>query len=58
MDEELDPVMMSATCHTDGCPVADIAFVAPMYPNATEPIYRAQCGQCDQAITDLVPVTA
>jgi hypothetical protein len=30
-------------------------FTVDMYPNETEPIFRAQCFQCGKAVTDLVP---
>ncbi|MFF3493745.1 hypothetical protein ACFYWS_20600 [Streptomyces sp. NPDC002795] len=53
--EEEQPTVMKAVCHSEGCPVAEVEFVANMYANAEEPIYRAQCGQCGQPITDLAP---
>lgn len=46
---------MKATCHTEGCPVDGVTFTVDMYPNEAEPIFRAQCGRCGQAVTDLVP---
>lgn len=55
MATEPEPVMMNATCRTVGCPVEGQTFTVPMYPNAAEPIYRAQCGRCLQPVTDLVP---
>jgi hypothetical protein len=54
-DEEQTPVMLAATCHTEGCTVEGVPFTAPFFPNATEPIYRAVCAMCGQPITDLVP---
>ncbi|MGW1468543.1 hypothetical protein ACWCPT_29880 [Streptomyces sp. NPDC002308] len=56
-DEEVQPVMMTATCHTEGCPMSGQGIVAPFFPNATPPTYRAQCAQCSQAVTDLVPAS-
>ena len=47
---------MQATCHTEGCPVDGQTFVVDMYPNETEPIFRAQCYHCGQPVTDLVRV--
>jgi len=56
MDEtEPVPVMMTATCHTPDCPMDGVGCVVPMYANAAEPIYRAQCGRCGEPVTDLVP---
>ncbi|MFF7476689.1 hypothetical protein [Streptomyces sp. NPDC008092] len=55
-DEDPQPVYMTATCHTEGCPLNGVPFVAPFYPNTTEPIYRGQCAECGQPITDLVPL--
>jgi hypothetical protein len=52
---EVEPVLMKATCHTEGCPVDGVTFTVEMYPNAAPPIYRAQCGRCGQPVTDLVP---
>ncbi|WP_367575271.1 hypothetical protein [Streptomyces griseoaurantiacus] len=53
--DEVEPTMMKATCHTPGCPVAEQTFVEPMYPAPAPPVWRAQCGQCGQPVTDLVP---
>jgi hypothetical protein len=52
---EVDPVLMLATCRTPGCPVEDRTYTVEMYPNSAEPIFRAQCGQCSNPVTDLVP---
>lgn len=54
-DEEPTPVYFQATCRTPGCPAEGESEVVPLYPNATEPIYRASCGQCNK-IPELVPV--
>lgn len=54
--DEIEPVWMVATCRTPDCSVADMGFTCPMYPNQEPPIYRAQCAQCGQPVTDLVPV--
>ncbi|MFJ3540390.1 hypothetical protein ACIPQA_33725 [Streptomyces sp. NPDC090109] len=56
--DETEPVMMRATCRTDPdvCPVSGQTFTVPMHPNAAPPIFRAQCDQCGQLVTDLVPV--
>lgn len=51
---EVDPVLMLATCRTEGCPVNGRTFTVEMYPNAAPPIFRAQCGQCSNPVTDLV----
>ncbi|MFJ1529712.1 hypothetical protein ACIOFV_15005 [Streptomyces mirabilis] len=48
---------MNVTCRTVGCPVVEVTYTVDMYPNAESPTYRAICGQCKQAITDLVPYT-
>lgn len=52
---EVDPVKMKVTCHTLGCPVDDVTFTLDVYPNEAPPVYRVQCGQCGQPVTDLVP---
>lgn len=52
---EVEPVWILATCHTEGCPADGITFRVKMYPNEAPPIFRAQCGRCGQAVTDLVP---
>jgi hypothetical protein len=57
-EEEPVPVMMTATCRTPGCDKNGVGIVAPFYANTGEPIYRGQCAQCGQAVTDLVPVPA
>jgi hypothetical protein len=56
MSEEASPVTVRATCHTVGCPVAEVTYTVPMYPNPVPPEFRAQCGQCGQPVTDIVPV--
>ena len=56
MSEEASPVLVRATCRTEGCPVADVTFTVPMYANPLPPTFEAQCAQCDQPVTDLVPV--
>lgn len=53
MEEE--PAIMRVTCHTAGCPVAEVTYAVDMYPNAEPPTYRAICGQCKQLIADLAP---
>ncbi|MEU5091730.1 hypothetical protein [Streptomyces sp. NPDC021356] len=53
--EEPQPVNMLVTCHTEGCPVADVTYQVPMYPNVEPPTYRAVCAQCEQYVTDIVP---
>lgn len=55
MDDEAVPVMMVATCRTPGCPVENISYDVAMYPNVSPPTFRAQCAQCHQRVTDLVP---
>jgi hypothetical protein len=55
MDEvEPQPVVMVVTCRTEECPVQHVEYTVPMYPNATEPIFRAQCGQCGNLVSDIV----
>ncbi|MER6109392.1 hypothetical protein [Streptomyces hirsutus] len=54
-DEEPTPTKMAATCHTAGCPEENVTYVVNMYPNASAPVWRAQCGQCGQTITDITP---
>ncbi|AKZ60823.1 hypothetical protein SAM23877_p114 (plasmid) [Streptomyces ambofaciens ATCC 23877] len=56
MNEEPTPVMLVATCRTSGCSIEGLSITAPYYPNATEPTYRAVCGECMQTITDLSPI--
>ncbi|MEU9925031.1 hypothetical protein AB0H51_27750 [Streptomyces griseoluteus] len=53
--EEPTPTKMAVTCHTVDCPESGVTFVVNMYPNASEPIWRAQCGACGQTITDITP---
>lgn len=48
-------VTLVATCHTEGCEANGIPCVGIYYANTQEPIYRGQCMQCGQPITDLVP---
>ncbi|WP_443296158.1 hypothetical protein [Streptomyces sp. GDS52] len=55
IDEEPTPVMLIATCHTDGCKIEDVSITAAYYANAAPPVYRGVCGPCGQTITDLVP---
>jgi hypothetical protein len=55
-DEEPTPVMMIATCRTPGCPMDGVGITAAFYANSAPPIYRGQCAQCEQPVTDLVPV--
>jgi hypothetical protein len=58
MPGEDQPVLVSATCHTDACPVSGVTFTGvPMYPTPEAKIYNAVCGQCGKAVTDIVPVT-
>ncbi|GGZ64984.1 hypothetical protein GCM10010387_67590 [Streptomyces inusitatus] len=54
MDEQ-EPTMMVATCRTPGCSQDGIRHTVPMYANTAPPIWRAQCGQCSQVISDIVP---
>ncbi|MFB6665964.1 hypothetical protein [Streptomyces parvus] len=54
-DEEPTPTQMLATCRTPDCPVQDQTFEVGMYPNASPPTWRAQCGQCGNPITDIEP---
>jgi hypothetical protein len=44
MPDELVPVLMSATCWTEGCLVEGVTYDVPMYPP-----FLAQCAQCGQA---------
>jgi hypothetical protein len=53
--DEVEPTMKKVTCHTEGCPVNGITYTVPMYPNAAPPVWRAQCGQCNQPVTDIQP---
>ena len=53
--DEVEPVPMRVTCRTEDCPVEGQTFVVDMYPNAAPPVWRAQCGQCNQPVTDNVP---
>lgn len=55
-EEEPQPVMVIATCHTEGCPVDGKPFEVPVYPNPAPPVYYVICGQCSQQVTDIVPV--
>ncbi|MFG2022299.1 hypothetical protein [Streptomyces sp. NPDC048825] len=55
MEEELIPVHMVATCHTEGCRAEGVPFHGEYYPNAVRPTYRGVCMPCGQPITDLVP---
>jgi hypothetical protein len=45
------------TCHTETCPLAGEPRTVNLYPNPAPPTYRAWCGQCGNAITDVVPVS-
>ncbi|MEW2068646.1 hypothetical protein [Streptomyces sp. NPDC007346] len=59
-EDEPTPVIMTATCRTPECPMEGIGIVAPFYNNAPPgqpPIYQGHCAQCNQPVTDLVPVT-
>jgi hypothetical protein len=47
--------MMHATCRTVGCDVEGVTFLAPFMPNVDPPVYRAECAQCGQPVTDIVP---
>ncbi|MEU3342232.1 hypothetical protein [Streptomyces sp. NPDC006668] len=58
MDDEPTPVVLTATCHSQGCPSAEVPIQAAFYPNANDPIFRAECAGCEQAVTDLVPFTS
>lgn len=58
MDEEPQPVMMVATCHTSGCPEAEKPIEAPFFPNTEPPLYRAVCAGCGNTVTDIVPYVA
>ncbi|MGW1801592.1 hypothetical protein ACWCQN_38155 [Streptomyces sp. NPDC001984] len=55
MDDEPEPVMMTATCHTEGCPEAGQPIVAPFFPEGDPPAFHAVCAQCGQPVTDVVP---
>ncbi|WP_324787015.1 hypothetical protein [Streptomyces sp. H51] len=57
-NEELQPVLVSATCHTVGCPVEGVTYTGvPMYPSPVPPTFNAVCGQCGQPVTDIVQAT-
>lgn len=56
MDDEPTPVLCTAICHTDGCPLNGEARQIWCYANAAPPIYRAWCAQCSEPITDITPV--
>ncbi|MFI9194138.1 hypothetical protein ACIG0A_33170 [Streptomyces californicus] len=59
-EEEATPVMLIATCRTPGCVMDGVGVEAPFYSNAPAgepPIYQGHCAQCEQPVTDLVPVT-
>ncbi|MDH6628668.1 hypothetical protein M2271_006501 [Streptomyces sp. LBL] len=56
-EEELTPTKCVVICHTEGCGLAEVVRSANLYANPALPIYRAACGQCDQAITDITPIT-
>ncbi|NEC07933.1 hypothetical protein [Streptomyces sp. SID7909] len=49
--EETEPVIMTATCHTEGCEAPP--YTGPMYPP-----FNVLCYQCGQRITDVVPAAA
>ncbi|MBT2400647.1 hypothetical protein [Streptomyces sp. ISL-100] len=53
--EETEPTYYTCTCRTEGCPANGVPCNAPLYPNATEPTWRAQCGHCGKNITDMHP---
>ncbi|MCX4858317.1 hypothetical protein [Streptomyces canus] len=55
MEEE--PTVMNVTCHTGGCSVGGVTYTVDMYPNAELPTWRAECAQCGQPITDVVPAS-
>jgi hypothetical protein len=63
-DEEPTSVRMAVTCRTvadeeknikEDCQENGVTYLVPMYPNATEPIWRAVCGQCGVLVADIVP---
>ncbi|MGW1625790.1 hypothetical protein [Streptomyces sp. NPDC002172] len=56
MDDEPQPVILTATCHTSGCTMAEVPNPAPFYPNADAPTFRGMCGQCGETVTDIVPL--
>ncbi|WP_405526801.1 hypothetical protein OG426_30495 [Streptomyces canus] len=45
------------TCRTGGCSVGGVTYTVDMYPNAELPTWRAECAQCGQTITDVVPAS-
>ncbi|MFB7222479.1 hypothetical protein, partial [Streptomyces sp. NPDC056227] len=60
LGEDFPPsTQLIAVCHTPECPVQDQEFVNTYYPYGAynPPRYMGQCGQCQQPITDLRPVT-
>lgn len=56
-EEEPTPTPCTVICHTEGCPLDGVARIVDLFPNVVPPTYRASCGQCDQAITDITPMT-
>ncbi|SED62010.1 hypothetical protein SAMN05428942_2142 [Streptomyces sp. 2112.2] len=46
-------VTLIATCGTQGCPAEATPFEGVYFENPEHPLYRGQCGQCGQPITDL-----
>lgn len=54
--------MMQTRCHTEGCEQAakqaETPLIAPFFPNGDPPVYSAECAECGQPVTDIVPVSA
>ncbi|MFD3618727.1 hypothetical protein ACFWWT_26500 [Streptomyces sp. NPDC058676] len=44
---------LTAVCRTPGCRAEGVAFEGVYFENPEPPLYRGQCGQCEQPITDL-----
>ncbi|MFD9190427.1 hypothetical protein ACFWCA_19615 [Streptomyces phaeochromogenes] len=57
VDEDIPSfTKLRATCRNAVCPKSGESITGTYFPNAEPPIYRGWCGECDQPITDLVPV--
>jgi hypothetical protein len=57
MEDEPTPTPCVVTCHTEGCPLAEIPRTIGLIRNAAEPFFQVQCSPCGQMITDVVPVS-
>lgn len=56
MDEPI-PTLCTVICHTIDCPLAEQARTINLCPNPEPPIWRAECAQCEEPITDIQPVS-